>query len=286
MIKDRNGSTVAADDSQERFLSFLYNKAFGRILLKIMCRRAISNVGALYMRSPLSKRRIKKTVEKNGIDMSEYIGRDFGSFNEFFIRKIKDGARPVDFSPESVISPADSKLTVYDISEDSVYKIKGCEYSVEQLIADKEEAKNYNGGKCFVYRLSVDNYHRYCHVDSGREIYRKFIPGALHTVNPIALEKLDVYGKNCRELTVIETENFGRIAFVEVGAMMVGRINNAPRGEIKRGAEKGYFSFGGSTIVVLYRKGCAVPDGDIAGNSAEEIETAVKYGERVGTKPR
>ena len=106
----------------------------------------------------------------------------------------------------------------------------------------------------------------------------------MHTVNPIAVERHDVYGKNCRELTVMETENFGKIAYIEVGAMMVGRINNTHEKTFSRGEEKGFFSFGGSTIILLYKKGVLETDADILANSAEETETAVKYGEKVGRK--
>ena len=104
-------------------------------------------------------------------------------------------------------------------------------------------------------------------------------------MNPIALLKYDVYGKNSRELTVLETDSFGRVAYIEVGAMMVGKINNYhPKERFLRGDEKGYFSFGGSTIVVLYKKDVITLDGDIAENSAEDIETTVLFGERVGKR--
>ena len=283
MIKDREGNTVPDNGGQEKFLGFLYNNPFGFLLLKLLSRRFIANLGRVYMSSPLSKRRIGKLIKSAGIDMSEYEPGEYRSFNEFFVRKIKPEARPFDSDPGAAVSPADSKLTVCDVGEDSVYRIKSCDYRIKELLGDEDEAKYYLGGKCFIYRLSVDNYHRYHHIDPGRELYHRFIPGALHTVNPVALEKYDVVGKNCRELTVIETENFGRVAFIEVGAMMVGRITNCRAESFSRGDEKGYFSFGGSTIVVLYGKDRVAPDADIAANSAEGIETAVKCGEKVGT---
>lgn len=285
MIKDRFGNILAADVGQEKTLSFFYDNALGRMLTKILCRRFVSNFVRIYMDSPLSKGRIKKLIKLHNIDMNEYENREFSSFNDFFTRKIADGKRAIDDTPESVISPADSKLTVYDIDDESVYRIKGCDYSIVQLLGgDYELAKEFFGGKCFIYRLTVDNYHRYCYPDGGREVSYRFIPGVLHTVNPIATGRYDVYGKNCRELTVIETDNFGRIAYIEVGAMLVGRINNYhPDKAFKRGDEKGYFSFGGSTIIVLYKKDTVSVDADIAENSDTEIETTVKYGEKVAT---
>ncbi len=288
MIKDRSGNIIASDNQQESTLSFLYETAFGRILTKMLCRRFISNLGKAYMSSRFSKGRINKLIKKHNIDMNDYEQREFSSFNDFFTRKIAEGKRPVDEDVNSVIAPADSKLTVYDISEDSVYKIKGAQYSISKLLGnDLELAREFIGGKCLIYRLSVDNYHRYCYPDKGRELSYRFIPGILHTVNPIATARYDVYGKNCRELTVLSTENFGKIAYIEVGAMMVGRINNYHNGEeFLRGEEKGYFSFGGSTIILLYQKDAIVLDEDIAENSKTEIETTVLYGEKVGIKAK
>lgn len=285
MIKDRKGNIVESDSGQDSALSFLYENGFGRLLTKLLCRRFISNIGRAYMESGLSKGRIKRLINAHNINMAEYEQKEYKSFNEFFIRKLAPNARNVDMNSEAVIAPADSKLTVYDISEESVYRVKGCDYSIVQLLGgDEELAKEYYGGKCFIYRLTVDNYHRYCYPDNGREALNRFIPGILHTVNPIALKYHDVYGKNCRELTLLESENFGRIAYIEVGAMMVGRINNHHKSEFSRGEEKGYFSFGGSTIILLYKKDVLIPDEDITENSKTETETTVLFGERVGTK--
>lgn len=285
MIKDRMGNVVSSDDTQDKTLTFLYKKPLGKLLSKLLVRKFVSNLGRIYMESPLSKGRIDKLVKTHNIDMSEYEQREFSSFNDFFTRKILPDKRIVDMDSDSIVSPADSKLTVYDIDEDSKYQIKGCEYSIKSLLGgDEALAKEYLGGKCLVYRLTVDNYHRYCYPDGGTEIENRFIPGVYHTVNPIATEKIDVYGKNCRELTLLDTDNFGRVAYIEVGAMMVGRINNSHKTRFERGEEKGFFSFGGSTIILLYKKDTIVVDDDIMINSKSEIETVVRYGERVGRR--
>ncbi len=286
MVKDRFGNVLESDDTQDKTLSFLYETSFGKIINKLLVRRFISNLGRLYMESFLSKTRIQKLIKSHNIDMSDYENREFSSFNDFFTRKLAPNKRTLDMDENSVISPADSKLTVYEISEDSVYRIKGCDYKIETLLGgDSELAKEFIGGKCFIYRLTVDNYHRYCYPDGGVEHSHRFIPGIYHTVNPIATSKIDVYGKNCRELTLLDTDNFGRVAYIEVGAMMVGRINNNHDiSRFERGTEKGYFSFGGSTIIILYKKDTVVVDDDIMKNSALEIETAVRYGERVGKR--
>lgn len=285
MIKDRNGNILQGDAQQEKTLTFLYNNPVGKLVLKLLCRRFISNIGRAYMESRFSKGRIKKLIAQHSIDMSQYEEKEFKSFNEFFIRKVLPGKRNVDLSPDALISPADSKLTVYNITEEGRYNIKGCSYGITELLGgDAQLAKEYIGGKCLVFRLSVDNYHRYCFTDKGKVLSNRFIPGILHTVNPLALEKHDVYGKNCRELTLLETESFGKVAYIEVGAMMVGRINNRKVEAFEKGEEKGYFSFGGSTIVMLYKKDVIATDSDIAENSKTEIETTVLYGEKIGKK--
>lgn len=133
-----------------------------------------------------------------------------------------------------------------------------------------------------IFRLEVDDYHRYCYIDSGTKTENTFINGELHTVNPIALEHYNIYKRNCREYTVLHTENFGDVVQVEVGAMMVGRIvNRHGAAEVVRGEEKGKFEFGGSTIVLLVQEDMIRIDDDILRNSAENIETVVKYGEKV-----
>ena len=178
MVKDRLGNVLESDGQQDRTLSFLYENAFGRFLCKILVRRFVSNLGRIYMESPLSKRRINKLIKSHNIDMGDYENRDFSSFNDFFTRKLAPDKRNIDSENDAVISPADSKLTVYDIGEDSLYRIKGCDYSIETLLGgDKALAKEFIGGKCFVYRLTVDNYHRYCYLDGGSEIDYRFIPG-------------------------------------------------------------------------------------------------------------
>ena len=129
----------------------------------------------------------------------------------------------------------------------------------------------------------MDDYHRYCYIDNGTKTDNTFIAGELHTVNPIALERYNIYKRNCREYTVLHTENFGDVVQIEVGAMMVGRIvNNHGEASFVRGEEKGRFEFGGSTIVMLFGRDSISVDHDILCNSAEGIETVVKLGEKIG----
>lgn len=282
MIKDRNGEIVVTNEKQNILLKKLYGTVCGRVILKALTAQAVSKAAGVFMDSRLSVPLIKRFIKSSGIDTSQYVMKKFRSYNEFFTRRVKRGMRPIDRMPSHFISPCDSKLTVYKIDKSSVFRIKGSRYRVSDLIQNDFLAKRYEGGYCMIFRLEVDDYHRYCYIDSGTKTENTFINGELHTVNPIALEHYNIYKRNCREYTVLHTENFGDVVQVEVGAMMVGRIvNRHGAAEVVRGEEKGKFEFGGSTIVLLVQEDMIRIDDDILRNSAENIETVVKYGEKV-----
>ena len=284
-IKSRQGEYIDVCTS-DKALEFLYGTVIGRVLLKLVARRFVSRIVGVYMNSRLSKIHIKKTVKRIGIDLSDYEKSIFLSYNDFFTRKIKSEKRPIDKNLESFISPCDAKVCVYKISDKSLFYIKNSVYSVKTLLGDNNElASKYNGGYCLIFRLTVDDYHRYSYIDNGRKSRNVFIPGLLHTVKPIALEKYNIYKQNCREYTVLDTDNFGQIVQIEVGAMMVGKINNLHQSHsYKKGEEKGFFEFGGSTIVLLVKENVITIDSDILKNSAENIETVVRLGERIAVK--
>lgn len=284
MIKNRNGEIVVTNEKQNILLKKLYGTVCGRVILKALTAPAVSKAAGAFMDSRLSVPLIKRFIKSSGIDTSQYVMKKFRSYNEFFTRRVKRGMRPIDRMPSHFISPCDSKLTVYKIGKSSVFRIKGSRYRVSDLIQNDFLAKRYEGGYCMIFRLEVDDYHRYCYIDSGTKTENTFINGELHTVNPIALEHYNIYKRNCREYTVLHTENFGDVVQVEVGAMMVGRIvNRHGAAEVVRGEEKGKFEFGGSTIVLLVQEDMIRIDDDILRNSAENIETVVKYGEKVAS---
>ena len=177
----------------------------------------------------------------------------------------------------------DSRVSVYPISENCHVKIKHTSYTVAELLKNPVLAKRYEGGLLWVFRLCVDDYHRYIYIDDGFESRRVHIPGELHTVNPVANDVYPIYKENTREYALLKTVNFGTVLMMEVGALMVGRIENVPlRGRVKRGKEKGNFAFGGSTVILMTQKERVLPDPDIFMNSEKGIETRVNLGERIG----
>ena len=266
-------------------LRLLYGTVVGRLVLRLLCTRRISRLCGRFLDSGVSKPLIRPFVRRHGIDLSEYTSAEFKSFNEFFSRQIKEERRPVALEPSALIAPCDGLLSAYRLSGDTVIPVKQSRYTVSSLLGGDSASENYQNGICLVFRLCVDHYHRYCYIDSGVKGRNVFLPGKLHTVRPVALEKFPVFTQNCREYTVIKTENFGDIVQMEVGAMLVGKINNyhGP-GSVRRGEEKGMFLYGGSTVIVLLEDGCAHLPEELYQATENRIETPVKMGQRIGGK--
>ena len=187
--------------------------------------------------------------------------------------------------PSALIAPCDGLLSAYHVSGDTVIPVKQSSYTVSSLLGGDALSQRYQNGICLVFRLCVNHYHRYCYVDSGVKGGNVFLPGKLHTVRPIALEKFPVFTQNCREYTVIKTENFGDIIQMEVGALLVGKIRNwHGAGNVRRGEEKGMFLYGGSTVILLLEEGRACLPEELYQATGNRIETPVKMGQRIGGK--
>lgn len=281
---DRKGNFVQANETQDKVLAFLYETKPGRFCLKMLVKPWVSKLGGLVLNCPISRIFIKPFIQKNKIDMSQYENRSFRSYNDFFMRRIQEGMRPIDPEPSHLIAPCDSKLTVYPITEQATFQIKDTPYTLEQLTHSRKIAKRYEGGQLLVFRLTVDDYHHYCFVDEGRQSRRRRIPGFLHTVNPLANDVYPIYKENTREYNLLKSEHFGTILMMEVGALMVGRIANEDyTPQVSRGMEKGHFEFGGSTVILALQKDRVVIDEDILNHSMQGDETVVKMGEKIGS---
>ena len=266
-------------------LDFLYNTIAGRLILKILTAPVVSKVCGAFLDSPVSKVLIAPFVRANSIDLSQFYSDDFKCFNDCFARRIRQGMRPFDGSPQAFVSPCDGLLTVYEIKDGLVIPVKQSRYSVASLLHSRKLAARYEGGYCLVFRLCVNHYHRYAYIDNGVKSVNHFIPGKLHTVQPVALKDIPVFTENCREFTVMNTENFGKVTQVEVGAMLVGKIRNFHgRHVFRRGEEKGCFLYGGSTIILLVEKGRVVMDDKILKASSMGKETDVVMGMKIGSR--
>ena len=276
---------TAKHQNESAALRFLYGTVMGRLVLKLLCTRRISRLCGRFLDSCVSKPLIRPFVRRHGIDLREYTGEEFKSFNDFFSRKIKEDRRPVASEPSALIAPCDGLLSAYRISEDTVIPVKQSRYTISSLLGGDGISENYQNGICLVFRLCVNHYHRYCYIDSGIKGRNVFLPGKLHTVRPVALEKFPVFTQNCREYTVIQTENFGAVVQMEVGAMLVGKIKNCHGpGNVRRGEEKGMFLYGGSTVIILLEEGRAQLPEELYQATENRIETPVKMGQRIGGK--
>ncbi len=263
-------------------MSFFYNTSLGRVLLKPLISPAVSKLFAALLRTKFSMRFADRFAHSNNIDLDEYDLSGIDNFNDFFCRPIKKGMRPVDADPDALISPCDGLLSSYDIKDGLVVPVKQSRFDIASLLRSKKLAARFEGGKCLVFRLCVNNYHRYCYFDGGKKSKNRYIPGVLHTVRPVALREVPVFIENSREYTIIKTDNFGLAVQMEVGAILIGKIVNYDQEAIvKRGAEKGRFEYGGSTIIVLLEKDKAELLPEFI-NEPEEVE--VMYGQRIGTR--
>ena len=284
-IYDRKNSTFYEDKQYGgKALNFLYGNALGRIILRLfIAGKGYSRLNAKKNSTAKSAEKIAPFVKEYGIVMSDFEDRKYTSFSDFFTRKLADGKRVFSDHKNDFISVADSKLLCYRTSDDGKIPIENSIYTASE-IAGEDLTEDFYGGYCLVFRLTVDDYHRYCFFDDGRLIRRKYINGRLHTVSPISFRRYKAFSENCRSVSYIETTNFGICYQIEIGALLVGKIINYPTERFSKGEEKGYFEMGGSTCVVMVKKGAVTIDSDILENSEKGIETKVLIGERIGKK--
>ena len=283
---DLQGKKVSNITNQDKLLSFLYTNIFGRMLLKPLIQPQVSKLAGRYLSSAHSKWLISKFIERNEINMDIYEECDYSSFNDFFTRKIKPDSRPVPEDLDVLISPCDCLATVYPIQENTTFSIKNTEYTLRSLLRSPRLAKRFRGGYAYILRLTVEDYHRYLYSVSGKQSKNYHIDGTFHTVNPIANDYLPIYKENTREYTVIHSKEFGDVLQMEVGALLVGKISNHKQSTVvTRGEEKGFFEYGGSTIVVLTQKGRVTPRSDLLTNSKNGYETKVLQSHPLGIIP-
>lgn len=276
----------------EKLIKWAYESNVGMTLSELVFKRKFLSYyyGKLQDR-PSSAKKIKQFIKELDIDMTEAIKektKDYKNFNEFFIRELKPGTREVVQENALLASPADGRVFAYEhIDINRILQVKGMEYSLQELFGDHRLAQRFQGGTYYIIRLCPADYHRFHFCDNGIPKGTKKIKGYYYSVNPLALRKVaQLYCKNKREITLFDTDNFGTMAFVEVGAAAVGTIvQTFTHGtRVSRGDEKGYFKFGGSTVILFFEKGKVKVDEDILENTEAGYETKINMGERIGCK--
>lgn len=267
-------------------LRWVYGAGWHQRTVKALAiRRTLSRIVGLYQSSPLSRRRIARFVRDYRVAMDEFQPGPFRSFNDFFVRAFKPGARPFDTDPTALPAFAEGRYLAFAaLGGGETFPVKGIHMSAEAVLRDPERAAPFRDGPALIARLCPVDYHRFHYPDDGRTAIQYQVAGRLHSVNPFALRRHGaVFATNRRSVGILETEHFGRLAYVEVGALCVGRIVQTHPVEepFRRGAEKGCFLFGGSTVILFGEAGRWVPDADLLEQTARRRETLVRLGERV-----
>jgi phosphatidylserine decarboxylase len=235
-----------------------------------------------------SKRKIVPFIKKYGVDASEFElpVEAFESFDAFFTRKLKATARPIAAAEEVAIIPADARYLFFqDIDAADGFVVKGAKFTLSELLQDEALAKTYHGGAMLIARLCPTDYHRFHFPLAGVPSVAKLINGWLYSVNPLALRtNIDIFTQNKRMLTHLETARFGTLLCIEVGATNVGSIiqTYTPQVFHHKGAEKGYFSFGASALIVLFPPKRIVFDGDLVAATAQGLEMRCLLGQSLG----
>ena len=272
----------------EGFLRWAYGNPLGRLTVAMAVKRAwFSRWYGWRMDRPASQAKILPFIEEYGLDASEFAESvdSFASFNEFFYRKLKPEARPVAPDPNVAVFPADGRhLAIPEVDAAETFYIKGQRFDLQSFLDDDMLASEFQGGSMLISRLCPVDYHRYHFPVGGEASALVPIDGHLRSVSPLALRRdLAILWENKRVRTVIESPVFGKVIVMEIGATCVGSIHAtfAP-GRVKKGQEKGYFSFGGSCVVTLFQSGRIQFEADLLEHSVRSTEVYGKVGERVG----
>ena len=261
-------------------VKYLYGTAPGRLLIKSIQKTHFDRVIIRYLKSGLSRPYLALYRKNNDIPYTDESER-FHSFEEFFSRKRDLGE--IDREPSHLISPCDALLSAYPISRDSVFAIKGSYYQIRDFLEDETLANTFDGGTCLVFRLCPSDYHYYIYIDDGYQGKNHFIPGILHSVQPIACSTYPVYTLNRRSWCLMETKNFGPVVQTEIGALVVGGINNYYEDiAITRGMEKGRFELAGSTIVLLFEKDRIELLPELTEKMTGDREVRIEMGQHIG----
>lgn len=292
MIKYYNRKTKEYETEKvagESYLNWTYSSSIGMTFLEAVIKKKLfSKLYGWYLDSKVSRRKINSFIKEFNLNVSDFEKKPeaFTSFNDFFYRKLKPQVRPIDMDVTSLISLGDGRISAYEnIDLDKLVQVKGFTYSLRELLMDDAAALKYKEGSCIILRLCPTDYHRFHFIDSGICCETKKIQGSYYSVNPIALKKVNnLFCQNKREWSIFHSDNFGDILYVEVGATCVGSIiqTYAPDKRVMKGEEKGYFKFGGSTVIMFIQKGKAVIDKEIINQTSLGYETYVAMGEKIG----
>lgn len=215
----------------------------------------------------------------------------YRTFEDFFVRKHTPSSRPIYSAsdPTWAVCVADSRLVVYPtVSQARALWIKGKNFTISNLIQDTDLAQSWDDGAVASFRLSPQDYHRYHSPVKGTVSWFKQIPGEYYQVDPLCLQSdVDILTQNARCCVVIDSEEFGKVLFVAIGATNVGTVEinehiRQGKARIEKGEEIGLFQFGGSSIIVAFEQGRIEFDEDLVSVSRRKVMMAVEVGMSLG----
>ncbi|MDZ8135442.1 MAG: phosphatidylserine decarboxylase [Nostoc sp. DedQUE04] len=289
-LERQTGEIIYEQIFAEKTLRLLYENYFGFIVFTyLLNNKTFCWLYGKYQDLPLTKSQINKFVCRYQIDIkeTELPLKNYHSFNAFFSRRLKPNARI--FTTESNIfcAPADSRILVYPkLTAETQIPVKSSSVTIAELLNCEKLAQIYRQGSALCLRLAPYDYHRFHFSDTGKALPAKYIQGKYHSVNPLALAKVcNIFSLNKRMVTEFISDNFGRIAYIEIGAFTIGSIiQTYTHGIVYKGQEKGYFQYGGSTLVLLFQPGTICFDDDLIQHSLEGLEVYVQAGNQIGKK--
>lgn len=265
-------------------LAFLYSPLGAPLRFLVTRFSLVSKIYGYIQAHPSSQKKVAPFIARYGLDPNEFQKQIFTSFNDFFIRRLKPEARPI--HSNQAVMPADGRYRFFpNIKESDGHYIKGHKFSLGSLLQDESLASYYEEGSMVICRLAPVDYHRYHFPCSGIPSDPLFIKGHLSSVNPLPLSRnIHIFSHNRRSRCVLDSDHFGRVIIVEVGATCVGTIHQTytPQTPIEKGIEKGFFSFGGSAIILLFEPGRITFDQDLLDFSANGLEVKCLMGQSLG----
>lgn len=287
----RSGALCHEQVFAEPFLYWLYNTRPGAWLNALLVDHpALSRLYGWWQRQPWSRARIERFIAEFQLDPAEFAGSigDYRSFHDFFVRRIRLQHRPLHADPLACIAPCDGKVLVYPrVDSATRFRIKRSVFDLNGCIGDPELAARFDGGAMVVSRLSFADYHYFHFPDAGVPSVARAVPGRYHAGGPYAQRHLiPFFSENYRMITHFESETFGDMLLIEVGALTVGSIeqNYEPDKRVHKGDVKGHFDLGGSTVVLLFRPGVIRFDEDLCRATEQDLETYVRLGDRLGRR--
>ncbi|MBI4428378.1 MAG: phosphatidylserine decarboxylase [Ignavibacteriales bacterium] len=271
------------------FLDWLHNTSLGHWANELLFKQKIfSRFYGWFHRTRLSKRKVQRFVSKMNVNLGEAVvpSGGFCSFNDFFTRRIDLSRRPIDKDDNVCVAPADGRVLAYQtVAPNQTFRIKQSTFNLAEFLRNEELTRKFAGGSMVISRLYLSDYHHFHFPDSGIPHPASTIPGKYYAVSPYSMQRiLPFYAENHRMVTIFDSEHFGEIAMVEVGALTVGSIRQCftPDVSVSKGARKGFFELGGSTVALLFTRGTIRFDEDLCKNTEQGMETFVRLGDSIG----